>query len=266
MPEDSKVATATKAVRDLAVPFFDFLRPAFGSVGGVLQLLGQLAGTSLRNMPRAASRVGPLLLAVADGARQIPRDRKLAPNPTVALQALAGYAGTDDDELRPLYVNLLLASMDRVKAPSLHPAFPQMLRQITGDEARIMALFRDRPTYPVISVLARQKRGGNSQLELRNWSQLGDEARCRAPERAPTYIDNLCRLSLTELRPARPTDDTRGFRELEQHPRVAALCADILSRPALQFGSVVDPIVPELQQKFLSVTTLGRAFAHVLAD
>jgi len=98
--------------------------------------------------------------------------------------------------------------------------------------------------------------------ELRNFSLLGETSGCEHPERAPLYIDNLCRLGLTELRPTRVSDDTRVFRSVEQHREVTAAMGRIASRaPGLAgLEATADPIVPDLQRKGLYVTAFGRQF------
>ena len=79
---------------------------------------------------------------------------------------------------------------------------------------------------------ARYKFGGPLSTELRHFSRLGLEARCEHPERVPLYIDNLCRLGLTELRPVRIADDTRRFRALEESADVKAAIARVRGQPA----------------------------------
>ena len=79
--------------------------------------------------------------------------------------------------------------------------------------------------------------------------------------RKGAYQDNLCRLGLTELRPTKLSEDTRMFKPLEEHPEVAGLVARIGNRPPLVDGQdQVEPVVAELQYKYLFVTSFGRQF------
>jgi hypothetical protein len=254
-----RVVSATRAIRDLVVRPRTDMQPGDGDIGGGLQVLARLAASPLRFVPSAAARVPIVLRELGERRRAIPDARRLPPNPGLALQALSGCLGSDET-LRIRYLNLLAASMDRATAAQVHPGFVGVLRQMTSDEARIFSLFEGDGPYPVLSVASRYKHGGSIRTELRNFTLLGDEARCEHPERAPLYIDNLCRLGLTELRPTRLSEDTRMWKPLESHPRVAEVVAGIAARPAAEVGAAREPVVADIQHKALSVTAFGRQF------
>ena len=80
----------------------------------------------------------------------------------------------------------------------------------------------------------------------------------------PLYIDNLCRLGLTELRPVRIADDTRSFRALEESADVKAAIARVQANPPapLKTGAKDDDdrVVADVQSKALYVTAFGRRF------
>jgi hypothetical protein len=260
--ERQKVAQATRAIRDLMVrPRGGVdLATADGDVGGGLQVLAGLAAAPLRFVPDAVGRVPIVLRELGERRRAIPAPRRLPPSPALALQALSGCLGADET-MRTRYLNLLAASMDSATAGQVHPGFLTVLRQLSTDEVRIFSRFESDGPYPVISVQSRPKHGGSSRSELRHFSLLGDDAGCEHPDRAPLYLDNLCRLGLVELRAARLSEDPRVWRPLVDHPRVAALMAEIAARPAAApADGVPDPIVADVQHKLLQVTSFGRQF------
>jgi hypothetical protein len=176
--------------------------------------------------------------------------------------------------LRERYLNLLAAAMDDSTAARVHPAFLTVLRQLTADEARIISMFQHDGPYPLVTVVARYRFGGPLSTELRLFSLLATEAGCEHPERLALYVDNLCRLGLTEVRPVRVADDTRMFRALESHPTVKATTARIEARPPLEDPTAGkngnggggqgsdDPnrVVADIQRKALYVTSFGRQF------
>jgi hypothetical protein len=254
--ERRKVASV---IRDLVVrPKLD-LRPGDGDLGAGLHVLARVAASPLRFVPQAAARLPMLLRELGERRRAIPASRRLAPDPALALLALGGCL-TSDDVMRTRYLNLLASSMDRASARRVHPGFLAVLRQLSPDETRIFSLFESDGPYPVLSIQSRPKHGGERRIELRHFSLLGEEARCEAPERAPLYLDNLCRLGLTELRPTRLSEDTRMFKPLEDHPEVTALIERIGKRPAVSVGPATDPVVADPQYKYLFVTSFGRQF------
>jgi hypothetical protein len=127
-----------------------------------------------------------------------------------------------------------------------------------------VSLFQHDGPFPLLSVVSRYRFGGALSTELRNWSRLGTDAQVEHPERVPLYIDNLCRLGLTEIRPVRVADDTRAFRALEESAAVKAAIARVEANPPapLKNGSKEDDdrVVADLQRKALYVTAFGRRF------
>ena len=166
--------------------------------------------------------------------------------------------------LRERYLNLLAAAMDEQASARVHPAFLGILRELTADEVRLVSLFQHDGPFPLVSVVSRYRFGGALSTELRNCSRLGADAQVEHPERVPLYIDNLCRLGLTEIRPVRIADDTRGFRALEESAAVKAAIARVEANPPapLKNGSKEDDdrVVADLQRKALYVTAFGRRF------
>jgi len=259
--EREAVRNATRAIRDLV------LRREPGQGGGFgsgLGAMAMMAMAPLKNLPEVATRVPGTLRDLGERMTAIPGARRRAPAIGFAAQALAGsvrYGAT----LRERYLNLLAASMDSNKAARVHPAFLEVLRQLTADEARIISQFQHDGPYPIVTVGARYKFGERLSTELRNFTLLGTQAGCEYPERVSLYIDNLCRLGLVELRPTRVADDTRSFRALEEHPEVKAAVARIESRaPALESSHPQagddDRVVAEIRRQALYVTAFGRQF------
>ncbi|HEY5450351.1 MAG TPA: DUF4393 domain-containing protein, partial [Polyangia bacterium] len=154
--------------------------------------------------------------------------------------------------------------MDGQTAARVHPAFLTVLRQLTPDEVRIISTFQHDGPYPLLTVGARYRFGERLSTELRYFSLLAAQAGCEHPERVAMYIDNLCRLGLTEVRPVRVADDTRSFRPLESHPQVQAAIARIEARiPELEsaHGNGDDNrVIADVQRTALYVTAFGRQF------
>jgi hypothetical protein len=262
--ERERVRNATRVIRDLMVRPGRDLQIGGGAVSGGLQALAGIALAPLRFVPEAAARVPGTLRELGERVAAIPGGRRRVPALAFAAQALSGGVRSDAT-LRERYLNLLAAAMDGASADRVHPAFIAVLRQLTPDEARIVGLFQHDGPYPVVTVQARYKHGGALGTELRNFSLLGETAACERPERTPLYLDNLCRLGLTELRPTRLSDDTRVFGAVEKHPQVTAAVARVEARipPPLGSGSdrdADDKIVADVQRKSLYVTAFGRQF------
>jgi pyruvate/2-oxoglutarate dehydrogenase complex dihydrolipoamide acyltransferase (E2) component len=263
--ERQAVRNATRAIRDL------MLRPGReiglgGNFGGGLGAMAMLAAGNLRHLPEMAARVPVSLRDLGERMTAVPGARRRAPALGFAARALAGSV-RNGATLRERYLNLLAAAMDANTAARVHPAFLSILRELTADEVRLISLFQHDGPYPLLTVGARYKFGGPLSTELRHFSRLGEGAGCEHVARVPLYVDNLCRLGLTELRPVRIADDTRMFHVLEESAEVKAAIARVEARQPPPLASAQkddhggdDVIVADLQRKALYVTAFGRQF------
>jgi hypothetical protein len=224
--------------------------------------LAQLAWAQVSGLPGAALSLPELLREMAGRTLAIPAHRRRPPAPALVLRVLGRLVRAEPD-MREAYLSLLAAAADRATADGVHPAFIEVIRQLTRDELRILAVLDPVEPAPVLSVSSRLRHGGGSRVELRNFSLLGDRAGCRASGRTPAYLDNLARLGLVELRPTRVTDDVRMFEEVEAHSDVVAARAAIEARPPVRVGPLTEAIVADVSYKSLFLTAFGRQFREV---
>jgi Abortive infection alpha len=259
--EREAVRNATRAIRDLV------LRPgrelAIGGLRSGLGAMAVLASGPLRELPEVAARVPGTLRDLGERVTAIPGNRRRAPALAFAAQALVSGV-RQGAAMRERYLNLLAAAMDSETSARVHPAFLSILRQLTPDEVRIIGMFQHDGPYPMLTVGARYKFGGPIRTELRLFSPIAVEAGCEQPERLPLYVDNLCRLGITELRKTRVADDIRPFRALEAHPVVKAAIVRVEARAPAPLAAAPaaddDPVVADLQRQALYVTSFGRQF------
>jgi hypothetical protein len=230
--------------------------------GDGLNALAQLAWAQLSALPSAALSLPDVLRAIAARTLAIPAHRRRTPAPSFVLRVFARLLGAEP-EMRETYLALLTAAADRATSDDVHPAFLEVANQLSRDELRILAILDPSEAAPVLSVSSRLQHGGGSRVELRNFSLLGWRAGCHAEGRAATYLDNLARLGLVEIRPTRVTDDVRMFQEVEAHPEVVAARAAIEARPPVRVGPLTEAIVADVHYKSMFLTSFGRQFRSI---
>jgi hypothetical protein len=267
MGEDNKVKETVEAVTGLvqAIPIYqDLAQPAVKQVGKALETVGKAINVAL-------APVGALVWGyekcqdfistkVADRLKDVPPEDIITPKPNVAGPAIEALRYTGHEEvLSDLYANLLASSMDRKTASGAHPAFVEIIKQLTPDEAKLVKLFTADRAYALLSLRSNYRvedemhRGGNEVLV--NFSLLGVEAGVEFPQLTPAYLDNLCRLGLAEIPGMGYEYTAKGVYEpLENHPEVLSTKQQIELDPAR---------VCEMMRGGLRVTTLGKQFAQV---
>lgn len=101
-----------------------------------------------------------------------------------------------------MYTNLLITAMDSETIRRAHPAFTEVIRQLSPDEARILRVVQGRTGVPAVIVRMRPKREfvvGESYYDvLRFWSGLARDADCQHPDMESLYTSNLTRLGIFE--------------------------------------------------------------------
>jgi len=179
--------------------------------------------------------------------RNVPPERIQTPDPDVAVPALEALRYS---KLRDNYANLLATSMDSETAHDAHPAFVEILKQLTPDEAKILKqmpkLGRSEPLVDIVYTTAEKE--GEFDL-FRNASVIGIEAKCDFPDITPKYIDNLCRLGLFIMPDGRHLVDDWRYDKV----RDSELVKNILV-------NAPPTIKTEFRKKYIGLTNLGDGF------
>jgi hypothetical protein len=98
-----------------------------------------------------------------------------------------------------LYLNLLTSALDLDTAKSVFPGFIDIIRNITSDEAKIIAHMLKAKVIPVIDI--NKIRPENKGMVKINTlvSTIGVDAGCEHDELAESYLNNLERVGLIEI-------------------------------------------------------------------
>ena len=266
MGEENNIRDVVDAVTGVAkaIPVYqDIVQPAAQEFGKALQTVAKTVHVALAPVSALVWGYDQLKdfisTKVADRLKNVPPENIVTPKPNVAGPALESLRYTGHEpSLSDLYANLLAAAMDKATAHGAHPAFVEIIRQLTPDEAKLVGLFVHDIALPLLNVRweyknpTAEKTGGKEVLV--NFSRLGEMAQCEFPQLTPTYVDNLCRLGLAEI-PAMIHYTEKGvYDHLESALEVQQQKLQIEQNPELKCV---------LEQKTLRVTELGKQFARI---
>lgn len=130
----------------------------------------------------------------------VPPEQIVEPKPSVAGPALQGLAFShEESELKELYLSLLASGMDARVATRAHPAFVEVIKQLTAEEAKLLRTLLATPrVFPIVKVQASDPASGGFTsllghlLDARN-SQTGQPSE---NPRLPAFVENWLRLGL----------------------------------------------------------------------
>lgn len=169
------------------------------------------------------------------------------------------YIG-DDEELREMFATLLATAADRATAPNAHPAFADIIRQLTADEARVLGVLAAEPhrSWPVIHLVGRRKGDPADKywVVCRSQSFLDDLACVTYSQSMPTYLDNICRLGLAEMPSTSHVDPVSTYDALVNHPAIQGVLQQVNTAGDGQQESGV-------QYTLIRLTDFGRQFLTV---
>jgi hypothetical protein len=266
MSEENKIRDTAEAVTGAlkAVPVYqDVVQPAAQEVGKALQTVAKTVHIALAPVSALVWGYDQIRdfvsTKVSERLKNVPPEQVISPKPNVAGPALESLRYTGhEDSLSDLYANLLAAAMDKATADGAHPAFVEIIKQLTPDEARILGLFLHDIAFPLITVRREYKAAGPGRKGgvdvLVNYSHIGVLAKCEFPQMTPSYLDNLCRLGLAEI-PAMFQYTAPGvYDALENSKVVTEVKAQI---------DATSEWKAKIERRGLRVSQLGRQFAAI---
>jgi hypothetical protein len=263
MTDESKIRDVADATRGLleSEVVHDALHPASQEVGKALQTVGKAVNVALA--PVGALIWGYdkirdwLVAALEDRLSSTPPDRIVPPQLTIAGPAIEAlrFAG-NEESLRELYANLLATAMDSETAHTAHPAFVEIIRQLSPDEAKLLSYIAREPAFErcFVDVQIQMAERGSKATVLSHFSVLAEAAGCAFHDLSASYLDNLARLGIVQLVPEAwwASDEAAArYNALSEHPRVKALIA--------QFEST-EGYSPNIAKGSIEITTLGNQF------
>jgi hypothetical protein len=135
---------------------------------------------------------------LAEKAKAIPPENLVEPKASIAGPALQGLAFTyEEPPLREMYLNLLRSAMDSRTASAAHPAFVEVIKQLTAQEAELLRHTLNGPIPLVQLRVSSQTRGFT--VELRHLASLEEEDKPSLLPEFPAMVDNWVRLGLVEV-------------------------------------------------------------------
>ncbi|AFK69769.1 hypothetical protein A210_01175 [Pseudomonas putida SJTE-1] len=193
---------------------------------------------------------------IAAATSEIPAEALIEPKPSLAGPALQGLAFSHDEpDLKDLYIKLLATSMDGRNAAQAHPAFVEILRQLTAHEAQSLRMIIPFLQMPICRIEAVRQNGGRRNLMNHVLNATDRETGLpHVDPQLPMMVDNWIRLGLVTVDYTHWLHRDEAYSWMEGRPEVQSLRAKLNDE-----DSKVTP-----QKGLLAVTDLGRQFGQAV--
>ena len=184
--------------------------------------------------------------------KNIPPEDIVQPSPRIAIPSLQNASITEESEVRELYASLLANSMNKVVKDGVHPAFIEIIKQLSPDEAKILRYMSIFSSVPTISLRAENKdQSGISVINC--FSNIGELMKCEKPYDIGKKIDNLERLGVIRRSGAFESfTDKSIYEPLKSH--------EFIKEKEHSIQNSLDRNIPNILEGFVEITSFGRAF------
>jgi hypothetical protein len=188
-------AIAQRALGPAADEFGQEVKPLGKEAGAVAVKVGRLLISGLHGTVYGIEQVaGWMRDAVAKRLRDIDEDRIVKPNPRIAVPAVQALVYSMGDEfIREMFATLLAADMRLDRKQSVHPAFVEIIKEMTSDEAKIMTVMK--------YIFGWEYGIGRETIMESKWVEAARMFAQEVPdsERCAVALGNLQRMGLVEV-------------------------------------------------------------------
>jgi len=141
---DSTEQLKGKALGPAAESFGKEIAPLGQKFGALTNRVGDLLVRQLNHVVYGLEKTSAWIEnAVAERLRGVPAEDIIEPNPRIAAPALQALTYSIGDEtIREMFANLLAADMNAKTKSKAHPAFVEMIKELTPSDAHVLKLLQ----------------------------------------------------------------------------------------------------------------------------
>jgi Abortive infection alpha len=219
-----------------------------------------------------------LAIDMAERIADIPEEQLTIPTLSVAVPAMIGLSySLDEPSLKEMYLNLLAQATDTRTASKAHPAFPEIIKQLSPREAALLQQILPYANLPIVNIQLRlhlegvdisafvqpsyisvtppRDFGGIVILQSHILNTLDTSGNPVVEEQQPVWVENWIRLGLIHVDYSTALVDEETFYGLfALRPEVMALTAE--------HGTATQTV--QLGKGVLTPTSFGRLFAQAV--
>lgn len=234
------------------------MRPVVRPIGEILGFLPRTIRVWLRGWEKwlinGEASVRMTAEAIEEKIKDVPADKIVEPDSYVAVPAIQQLTYCQDNpNLRELYANLLVSSMNIDTKWKVHPSFVDIIKQLNPDEAKILSPLKKGMTCPLLDVRLVPPEGAFFEVLVNFTDQAFDLLDQR--NNISMYIDNLARLGLIRISMDRLMQENR-------YENTIRLCESLHHIP--EFTS--DNWKREYIKKLFELSEYGASFVSVVVS
>lgn len=219
---DKKETFGAEIAKQLPVKdiYNDIAHPALSTVGQGLQGVTKVALAPISALVWGYDKIADYLnVAIPEYfvKKKIEKEKIISPDPAVAVPLIEAMRYTSHKPgLREMFTNLLGASMNEDVIDE-HPAFVEIIKQLSSDECKMLKRLHEDDIFPMIKLRRRVDDNQGEIDVIPYFSDICYITECQYPQKFPEYLDNLHRLGLVDVYYDRYLANEQFYENLKQN-------------------------------------------------
>jgi hypothetical protein len=214
----------------------------------------------------ALEKIEVLKKEIQNGVSRVPDKNKVDPQLSIVGPALeATKYHVEHDEIRKLIVNLIVASINVEKQEMLHPSFPEIVKQLSPFDVKVLRNLVEDLRMPFASIIAVKDKTSRHQFSpipiftvITNYLMPFPDLTLDNLTQYESAIENLIRLSIIETSQSDSHTNEGYYDRLETHPILKETEEFLRMNNDRSF----DDYVFEYRKGSWSFTQLGKMFIN----
>lgn len=236
--------------------YSDLAKPTVSTIGQTLQGATRVALAPISAMIWGYDKIAAYLdVAIPEyfAKRKISQEKIVSPDPAIAGPLIDAMRYTSHKaELREMFTNLLGSAMNS-DSNDEHPAFVEIIKQLSSDECRILKTLQKDPKLPIIKLRLKLESGKGEVDMAPYFSDICFKSGCQFPAKFPEYLSNLTRLGLVDIYQDRYLTNEKFYEELRSH----------ISFPKI-IGATKERIIEK--KSYFELSEFGKKFCEVCIE
>jgi hypothetical protein len=159
---------------------------------------------------------------------EVPEEDIVTPSPSVAGPSLLALSYTHSEpSLKDLYLNLLATASNGKRADQAHPAFAEIIKQLSADEAELLKIVLVGNNLQIVRLIDRPAEPAGSYVikmtHLLPFVNASEDPQVNP--RVPTWVDNWIRLGLVNVTYSERASAPNAYNWVESRPEHTQLAA-----------------------------------------
>ncbi len=201
---------------------------------------------------------------LSDKVADVSPEDLVEPPPSVAVPAMQGLSySLDEPDLKAMYLNLLATATDGRSAGEAHPAFADVIRQLSPDEApELQAIVQTDKRHPICELRwITDSRGTLTVMRNVLDFRRGDPPEPAEDRRLAMWVDNWVRLGLVSVSFEGHLARPGAYDWVEARPEYVALQA---ATPPVDPTDAAIVYRPTFERGYIEATSFGLSFARAV--